>query len=320
MSGTRKPTLSHRAEYFLMRAVETALSGVTANTAGRVGSALGALVRTPLGIRRDVVESNLRLAFPEADDAWIERTSKAAYRHLGREAAAMLRLSKLDPEQVRRLVEISPAAWTAFEESLSEGRGVVLATGHYGNWEMAAAAVAAHGVPIDAIVKRQSNPLVDRRIQEARAALGVSTVDMREAARRIPRALLSGHAVGIVADQDARRNGVWVPFFGTLASTHRGPAVFALRLGSPLFAAVARRLPDGRYFLDGQRIDTTPTDSFEDDVVRLTAALAAHLESEIRKDPTQYFWFHKRWKTRPPEEPLSREAGTTTRTDEDSWS
>src|SRR5690606_25534614 len=119
---------------------------VSADAAGRFGARVGALVRRPLGIRRGVVEANLRLAFPDADDAWIDRTVQAAYRHLGREAAAMMRLSSLDRDGVRRLVEIPDSAWTQFEEARSEGRGVILATGHYGNWEMAAAAVAARGV------------------------------------------------------------------------------------------------------------------------------------------------------------------------------
>jgi KDO2-lipid IV(A) lauroyltransferase len=179
---------------------------------------------------------------------------------------------------------------------------------------MAAAAVAARGVPIEAIVKRQANRLVDSRIQEARRALGIETIDMRDASRRVPRALLSKKAVGIVADQDARSSGVWVPFFGVPASTHRGPALFALKVGSPLFAAVARRKPDGTYLLSGERIDTHSTGAIEEDVIRVTAALAAHLEREVRKDPSQYFWFHKRWKTRPPEEPLRDEPGTTSPT------
>jgi Kdo2-lipid IVA lauroyltransferase/acyltransferase len=212
--------------------------------------------------------------------------------------------------RVGEMVDIPGASWEALREALAEGRGVILATGHYGNWEMAAAAIAARGVPIEAIVKRQSNPLVDARIAATRRALGVETIEMGQARREVPRALLSGATVGIVADQDARRSGVWVPFFGLPASTHRGPALFSLRLGSPLFAAVARRLPDGRYLLDGERIDTTPRGPIEDDVARITAAVAAHLEREIRKDPAQYFWLHKRWKTRPAEEHLPREAGT----------
>jgi KDO2-lipid IV(A) lauroyltransferase len=133
---------------------------------------------------------------------------------------------------------------------------------------------------------------------------------MRDASRAVPRALLKEKVIGIVADQDARRSGVWVPFFGRPASTHRGPALFALRLGAPIFAAVARRRPDGTYYLFGSRLRIERTDSLEDDVNRLTAAIARHLEGEVRRDPSQYFWFHKRWKTQPPKEPPLPGAGT----------
>jgi len=306
----KKPSLQHRLEHELLRVLEAGVGGLSPHRAAQLGGVLGGLVRRPLGIRRVVVVENLRRAFPEADDRWIDETVEATYRHLGREATAMLRLSRLDKRQVRELVEIPESNWIAFQDALAEGRGVILATGHYGNWEMAAAGVAARGVPIEAIVKRQSNLLIDRRIEEARRSLGVETMSMGEALRRVPRALLSKKTVGIVADQDARGSGVWVPFFGVPASSHRGPALFALRVGSPLFAAVARRQPDGRYILSGERIDTHRTEAFEDDVVRITAALAAHLEREIRVDPAQYFWFHKRWKTAPREELLSDETGT----------
>jgi Kdo2-lipid IVA lauroyltransferase/acyltransferase len=308
-----RPRLRHRAEYALARTIEGAFGWLSPRMADRLGTALGDVARSPAGVRRSVVEENLRRAFPEADSAWIEEIARASYRHLGREAVAMLRLSRLDAAGVRRAVEIPERTWSAVQEALGEGRGVILATGHYGNWEMAAAAVAARGVPIEAIVQRQSNPLVHARIEAARSALGVETVEMGEASRRIPRALLAGKGVGIVADQDARHSGVWVPFFGVPASSHRGPALFALRLGSPLFASVCRRLPDGRYLLDGSRIDVTRTGSLEEDVARVTAMLASHLEAAVRSDPTQYFWFHKRWKSRPPEEPPSVVPGTTSR-------
>lgn len=307
-----RPKLKHRAEYAIARAIEGALSGLSRKAAERVGEILGEILYFPLGIRRTVVEANLRRAYPESDDRWIRQTVRETYRHLGREVVAMLRLSTLDPAAVNATVEIPEEDWRNFQEALAEGRGVILATGHYGNWEMAAAAVAARGVPIEAIVKRQSNSLIDQRIEAARSALGVQTVDMGQASRQIPRALLAGKGVGIVADQDARSSGVWVPFFGTLASSHRGPALFALRLGAPLFAAVCRSLPDGRYRLTGTRVAVERTDSLDDDVARLTAELARRLENEIRQDPAQYFWFHKRWKTRPPEEPLPALSGTTT--------
>lgn len=296
----KKPSLQHRAEYAVARSIEWALSHVGRRTAERIGEKLGEFILSPLGIRKDVTEQNLRRAFPEASEEWIRGALRGTYRHLGREIVAMIRLSTLDRDAVRERVEIPPEDWAAFEEALAEGKGVILATGHFGNWELAAAAVAARGVPIEAIVKRLSNPLVNRRIEGARAALGVETIEMREAPKRVPRALLSGKSVGIVADQHAGSSGVMVPFFGTPASSHRGPAIFALRLGSPLFAAACVALPDGRYRLTGTRVTVERTDSLDDDIERLTAELARRLEDEIRKDPEQYFWLHKRWKNAPP--------------------
>lgn len=302
------PTLQDRVEFALARALRAGVGALPDRLAPHAGSALGALVRSPLGIRRRTVEENLRRAFPDADPAWIEARVRETYRHLGREVVSMVRLSRLSHEEVVALTETPP--WGELQAALAEGRGALLITGHYGNWEVAAAAVAARGVPIAAVVKSQRNRLVDAMVEDARRRLGVETIDMAKAPRRVPRLLAEGGVVGIVADQDARWKGVWVPFFGIPASTFRGPAQFALRLGSPIFAAVARRLPDGRYRVDAERLRLEPSGDLQADEVRLTAALAAHLESEIRKDPGQYFWFHKRWKTPPPAELRGDESGT----------
>ena len=127
----------------------------------------------------------------------------------------------------------------------------------------------------------------------------------------MPRLLRKNGVIGIVGDQDARKAGVFVPFFGRPASTHRGPAVFALKLGAPVFACVARRLPGPgvRYEVSGQRVPVVRTGDAEADIQALTAELARRLEGEIRKAPEQYFWFHRRWKTRPPAELLAAGAG-----------
>ena len=296
----RRHSLQDRAEYILARGLEGAIARLPAGAAERVGSAIGAMVRAPLGIRRDTVVQNLRRAFPDAEPDWIDRTVRETYRHLGREVVSMVRLSRLRPDEVIALTDVP--SWDEFQEALAEGKGVLVVTGHYGNWEVAAAAVAARGVPIHAIVKPQRNRLVDTMVQEARARLGIGTISMRKAPRRVPRVLHRGGVVGIVADQDARSRGIWVPFFGIPASTFRGPAQFALRLDAAVFASIARRLPDGRYRVEGTRIPLVRTGDAEEDERRLMAALAAHLEGEIRKDPGQYFWFHKRWKTAPPKE------------------
>jgi KDO2-lipid IV(A) lauroyltransferase len=292
----------HRVEYALARTLEGAVASLPEGMADAFGRRLGAAVYR-MGIRRATVEQNLRLAFPDRTEAWRNSVARGAYEHLGREAAAMLRLAKLDP---RAVVERTVTrGWDEMEGALAEGKGCILVTGHYGNWEIAAAAVAARGVPIAAIVRRQGNLLVDQRLDDTRRRLGVETVSQREAPSRIPRVLRKNGVVGIVGDQDARRAGVFVPFFGVPASTHRGPALFALRFGAPVFACVARRLPGPgvRYEVSGTRVPVPRTGDLEADMEALTAELAARLEAAVREAPEQYFWFHRRWKSKPRPEP-----------------
>jgi Kdo2-lipid IVA lauroyltransferase/acyltransferase len=295
------PSWKHRLEYALGRGAQIGVAALPQPLAERLGAGLGSLARWPLGIRRSTVRDNLRTAFPDASEAWIEETARAAFLHLGREAAAILRLSRLDAAAVRE--RTSAPNWDALVAALGERRGALLVTGHFGNWEVAAAGVAARGVPIEAVAKRLRNRLVDARIEEMRGRLGIATIEMSEAHRAVPRALMAGKVVGLVADQDAGGSGVWVPFFGRPASTHRGPAMFALRFGAPLFACATRRLPSGHYVATLDRIPVERTGDNEADVRRVTAALAAHLEQAVRAAPEQYFWFHKRWKTPPPLEP-----------------
>ncbi|MFO7893228.1 MAG: lysophospholipid acyltransferase family protein [Longimicrobiales bacterium] len=128
----------------------------------------------------------------------------------------------------------------------------------------------------------------------------MTVILMGAATKPALKALRAGRAVALLADQDARDRGVFVPFFGRPASTHRGPALLALRSGAPVFMATAVRRPDGRYRI---RVRRVPVPDGEDDAEReerLTAALAAALESVVREDPAQYLWHHRRWKTRPP--------------------
>jgi Kdo2-lipid IVA lauroyltransferase/acyltransferase len=304
-------TAAHRAEFALVRGVQRLLGAVGEPAAETFAGVLGRAAYWPVGIRRDVVRANLRIAFPDADEPWIDEMVRLSFRHLAREAAVMMRLPTITREEIRRRTDV--VGWTEFEAALAQGRGAILVTGHFGNWEIAAAAVAARGVPIAAIVRAQGNRLFDAHLNQTRRRLGVETIYQRDAPRQVPRVLRQGGVVGIVGDQDARAAGVFVPFFGRPASTHRGPALFALRLGAPVIAASARRL-DGvpaRYEVRGEMVPVERTADLETDVHRLTAELARRLEADVRRAPEQYFWFHKRWKSVPPAEPPVSGAGTS---------
>jgi KDO2-lipid IV(A) lauroyltransferase len=307
-----KVRLSHRAEYALFVCATLLARALGERGARRMGAAAGRLAWWPLGLRRRTVEGQLAAAFPEHDRAWIRATARACYAHFGAELFALLRLSAATPAEVLSRTEVD--GLDALGAVLAQGRGVVLATGHLGNWEIGGAALASRGVPLDVVVQRQSNPLFDRAIVHMRERLGMRVIERGQAPRQALRSLRAGRVVGFVADQDARAAGVFVPFFGRPASTHRGGALLALRSGAAVFSLGVRRL-GSRYRLTLAEVPVEgAAGDGEEAVQRLTAAFTQRLESAIRDAPEQYFWFHKRWKTRvaesaPIEEPPQRVPG-----------
>lgn len=294
--------LKHRIEYAAFRAGIAGGRLLTEAQAARVGAAAG-LLGWRVGIKRSRVLENLRIAFPDAQAERLEAIAREAYAHLGRETMMTLRLSWTPPEHIvarTRLVNADSAL-----EEWREGRGVIFAVGHLGNWEIAAAAMAARGYPIVAIAKRAANPLFYERIMAARLRMGIEIIDFHNASRPTLRALRDGKMVAFAADQHAGRAGLWVPFFGRPASTFRGPALMALRTGAPMYLAAPLRVKDGTYDLHLERIDTTPTGDMAADVLRVTAEYSRRLEAAVRAEPGQYLWHHRRWRTPPasPEEP-----------------
>jgi KDO2-lipid IV(A) lauroyltransferase len=167
---------------------------------------------------------------------------------------------------------------------------------------MGAAAVAARGVPVDAVVQVQRNARFDRDLTEARRNLGINVMSKQSAPRGVLASLRKGRLAALVADQNVLRAGVFVDFFGTPAATAKGPALFSLRTGAPLWAGVALREPGvrARYRVVLRPVEAELTGDAEEDVRRLTQAHTALLEAWVREAPEQYFWQHKRWKTRPP--------------------
>ena len=297
------PTFAHRAEYAALRGAVAAVERLSFTTAGKVGETIANLGYAPIGIRRDVVERQLRSAFPEKDSAEIERIARAAYGHLGRTSIETAILPSYSAKEIIGLFE-AVHGWDLVEQKLALGKGLILVTGHLGNWELGGAYIAARGVPIDAVARHMANPLFDRYLTSTRQRIGMTVVHDDEAVRRVPRSLRSGRAVAFLFDQGAvGLASTWVPFFGRLAKTPRGPAVFALRLGTPVVFGVALRQPSGRYQLSFEPIDVVETGDREADVDRIVVEYTKTLERWIRRAPEQYFWHHRRWKHQQPGTP-----------------
>jgi KDO2-lipid IV(A) lauroyltransferase len=296
-------TLAHRAEYAALRGAVAAVERLGFRRAGGFGERVGRLGYSPLGIRRRVVERQLAAAFPDWSADEIARIARDSYGHLGRTSIETAILPSYSSAEIIDLFEVVEG-WSMVEERLARGKGLIVVTGHLGNWELGGAYAAARGLAIDAVARHMANPLFDRYLTATRQRIGMTVVHDEDAVRRVPRSLRTGRTVAFLVDQGALGlASVWVPFFGRFAKTPRGPAVFALRLDAPIVFGVALRRPSGRYQLTFEPVDTTPTGDRERDVDAIVAAYTAVLERWVRRAPGQYLWHHRRWKHQRPGTP-----------------
>lgn len=298
-----QPTFAHRAEYAALRGAVAAVERLSFAHAGTIGDWVGRLGYRPLGIRRSVVERQLTAAFPGKAPAEIERMARAAYGHLGRTSIETAILPSYTASEIIDLFE-DVQGWPLVEEAIGLGHGLILVTGHLGNWELGGAYLAARGLPIDAVARHMANPLFDRYLTSTRQRIGMTVVHDDQAVRRVPRSLRSRRAVAFLVDQGTvGLASTWVPFFGRYAKTPRGPAVFALRFAAPIVFGVALRAPSGRYRLAFEPIPVLDTGDRDADVERIVAAYTEALERWVRRAPEQYFWHHRRWKHQRPGTP-----------------
>ena len=297
-------SLAHRAEYAALRGVVAALGAVSFETASGFGAKLGGLGYRPLGIRRLVVERQIAAAFPGLDRAEVRRIARASYENLGRTSIEAALLSRLGRDAVLDLFERGDD-WAPVAEAQRAGKGIIFVTGHLGNWELGGAYLAARGLQFEAITRRMKNPLFDRYLTSTRSRIGMRVIYDSDAVRRTPRALREGAAVAFVADQGVLGlASTFVPFFGRPAKTPRGPAVFALRFGSPMFFASAVRQASGAYRMIIDPVPVEPTGDRELDVDATVARYTRVLERWVRRYPEQYLWHHRRWRRQPPDTPL----------------
>ena len=298
-----KPRLGHRVQYVLGRGLLALLGAMPFSAARSVGRWLGRLGHTPFGVRRNVVERQIAAAFPDAGKANVDALAREAYGHFGEVLIETALLPRLGRQAILDLFD-STEGFEAIDEAHAAGKGIILITGHFGNWELAGAYVAARGVPIEVIVRRMNNPLFDGYVTRTREGARMIVVHDHDAVKRTPRAFKAGHAVAFVADQGVLGlASTFVPFFGRPAKTPRGPAVFAMRFRLPTFFVAAVRQPNGKYRCVVTPVEIPDTGDREADVDTVVARYTSILESWVRRYPGQYFWHHRRWKRQPPDTP-----------------
>jgi Kdo2-lipid IVA lauroyltransferase/acyltransferase len=256
----------------------------------------GSLFRTlgPLTRANRVAERNLRIAFPEADDAEINRLLGAQWTELGRSLAEFLVLDRVVADTSRVQVE-----GEALLGAIAEGdRPVVFISGHFSCFELMAAAIIKAGVKCQITYRAMNNPYVDASVRKNRFRYGVRLFAPKglEGARELIRGLQRGDSVALMNDQKFN-GGVAAPLFGHMAHTAPGPATFALRFGIPLQPMSVQRVGPGARFkiIVHDQICLDDTGDRQADIEAGVRKINAFIEERVRARPTEWFWVHRRW-------------------------
>jgi Kdo2-lipid IVA lauroyltransferase/acyltransferase len=291
-----------RSEYLVARAIFGFLGMLPLTLALRVGEAVTWMVWLVAVPLRRVGMMNLTIAFPDKPQAERARILRTSMLNLGRMAAELAHLPRLSDGELREMVQFEDEAWLREALTWERPTGVLILSGHFGNWELLVYAQGRRGHPVTMVHRPMRNPLIDRWLNAVRARAGTRLVRKHHAAGEVLRALRQKQLLVLPFDQNSTRGlGVFVDFFGLPASTNAGLARVALRADAPIVPAfIVRQGRSARHVVHLLPImEAERTGDMQADVFATTARLSAVFEEMVRRFPEQWLWVHKRWKTRP---------------------
>lgn len=304
----RKSKVQIRAEYIVARLLLGALGLLPRGAAVTVSIGLARLCYRLLGPLRKTGIRNLEVAFPEKTGAERVRLLKGTFDSLGRVLGEMSQFRKTTPANIERIVDfaLDEETQALYRRVKEEKRGVLITTGHLGNWELLVFAFAALHEPISYLARPLDNPLIENLTVRIRTRFGNTPINKSNSAMAAVKLLRKGGILGVLADVNAHpKEGVFVPFFGVDACTSAGPAMLALRTDAlivPFFCVYDHQ--EKRYkIVRGDILEPVKTGDRERDILETTRLYTAEIERIIRQYPDQWLWIHKRWKSRPKGKP-----------------
>ncbi len=279
-----------RIEYILARLVLLTLGSTPLPMARRLAVLYARALDIGVPRLRETALKNLEMA----GCAGRERITTGVFDSVARVALAFARFPKLTTKNISEWIRYE--GLEHFHAAQKRGKGVLIATGHFGNWELSAFAHAYMAAPMQVVVRPIDNAMIDRLVEERRARSGNRIITKKVAARAILRALKEGEAVGVLIDQNTMpTEGVFIDFFGIKACAGSAFVKLAHHSGAAVIPGYALwSEKEQKYVLTFE-----PEVEMTGDVLQDTQRVHARLEAAIRTCPEQWLWIHRRWKTRP---------------------
>jgi KDO2-lipid IV(A) lauroyltransferase len=263
----------------------------------RLGVSLGHLAYHLAARPRRYADGNLRLiGFPSSEATPAERDAfiRRVFVHFAKTAIDFLCGPALTPADMQRLVRAE--GFEHVEAALARGKGVIIITAHFGNWEMLGRWLAQHGVPMTVVARDPENPEFAAWVRQMRESAGFTVASKGGSVRELLGRLKKNLAVGLLPDQNS--GDLFVPFLGVPAGTVAGPATLALHTGAALLPSYCARMPDDTYrLMILPPIPTHATGDKDADVARIMGEVNRVLEGVVREYPDQWLWLHNRWKS-----------------------
>ena len=261
---------------------------------------LGALVFMMSKKERNIAISNLNIAYgQEKSQAEIKAMAREVFVNLGKSGAEFaIKMGQKNPEQFFENLEVKGREH--LQEAIKKGRGILALVNHMGCWEGTALALPMLGIPTYAIGKKLGNEQLNTLLFESRGKKGVQTLARGSSYKTMLRVLKENNLLGILIDQDTNVRGVFVDFYGKPAFTPIGGAMLAMDSGAPVLPMFYIKKDDDTYeFIIDEEIPLVMTGNRRKDMEVNTRLFHAVIEKYIKKYPTQWVWFHNRWKTTP---------------------
>jgi len=303
----RKVKFKHRLEYILF-AVIVMLIKISPLFLIKLNQRLIRYLLIKLSKRHSgIVARNLKIAFPHSTAGEISTLTRAIAHHFSSVFIEIITIFvKKQPEKILGKVEILHPE--VLEQALDKKKGVILFSGHLGNWELIPLVLSKRfNQKVNSVAREMNNPLVEKKVKQFREYMGSELIDKRNAIRTILKRLEQNRIVYLLIDHNTiAREGVFVDFFGKPASTVTSVSQLHLKRAIPIIP-IFTHYEEEKIILELlEEIDAsgTSTGNQEEDTVRLTQKCTSIIEEKIRQYPEQWFWFHNRWKTRPQQEKM----------------